>query len=177
MTTFNLNGHAVSVHSPDDAPLLWVIRDELGPHRNQIRLRYRLLWRVHRACGGRAHSILHHTRRRCRWRQGDDDRGARSRGETSATDCLDRVAGSSVRLLPVGTDHAGRHAAEGLSESHRPGHQRGHGWKSLSMHDVHPDTQGDQTGGVENARRSDHVDSLSAHGLERDLSSRRAATF
>lgn len=30
MTTFNLNGRAVSVHSPDDAPLLWVIRDELG---------------------------------------------------------------------------------------------------------------------------------------------------
>jgi isoquinoline 1-oxidoreductase subunit alpha len=30
MTTFNLNGHTVSVRSPDDAPLLWVIRDELG---------------------------------------------------------------------------------------------------------------------------------------------------
>ena len=30
MTTFQLNGRAVSVHSPDDAPLLWVIRDELG---------------------------------------------------------------------------------------------------------------------------------------------------
>ena len=30
MTTFQLNGRVVSVHSPDDAPLLWVIRDELG---------------------------------------------------------------------------------------------------------------------------------------------------
>jgi isoquinoline 1-oxidoreductase alpha subunit len=30
MTTFQLNGRAVSVHSPADAPLLWVIRDELG---------------------------------------------------------------------------------------------------------------------------------------------------
>ncbi len=30
MTKFNLNGRDVSVHSPDDAPLLWVIRDELG---------------------------------------------------------------------------------------------------------------------------------------------------
>lgn len=29
MTTFNLNGRTVSVESPDDAPLLWVIRDEL----------------------------------------------------------------------------------------------------------------------------------------------------
>ena len=30
MTTFNLNGRTVSVHSPDDAPLLWVIRGEVG---------------------------------------------------------------------------------------------------------------------------------------------------
>ena len=30
MTTFNLNDRTVSVHSPNDAPLLWVIRDELG---------------------------------------------------------------------------------------------------------------------------------------------------
>jgi len=30
MTTFTLNGRTVSVQSPDDAALLWVIRDELG---------------------------------------------------------------------------------------------------------------------------------------------------
>ena len=30
MTTFTLNDRPVSVHSADDAPLLWVIRDELG---------------------------------------------------------------------------------------------------------------------------------------------------
>jgi isoquinoline 1-oxidoreductase subunit alpha len=30
MTTFELNGRAVSVHSSDDTPLLWVIRDEVG---------------------------------------------------------------------------------------------------------------------------------------------------
>jgi len=30
MITFQLNGRVVSVHSPQDAPLLWVIRDELG---------------------------------------------------------------------------------------------------------------------------------------------------
>jgi isoquinoline 1-oxidoreductase alpha subunit len=30
MTTFELNGRTVSVHSADDTPLLWVIRDELG---------------------------------------------------------------------------------------------------------------------------------------------------
>ena len=30
MNTINLNGRTVSVHSPDDVPLLWVLRDELG---------------------------------------------------------------------------------------------------------------------------------------------------
>ena len=30
MTTFDLNGRTVSVRSPDDTPLLWVIRDEFG---------------------------------------------------------------------------------------------------------------------------------------------------
>jgi isoquinoline 1-oxidoreductase alpha subunit len=30
MTKFNLNGRTVSAHSPDDTPLLWVIRDEMG---------------------------------------------------------------------------------------------------------------------------------------------------
>ncbi|MGA9529944.1 MAG: (2Fe-2S)-binding protein [Terriglobales bacterium] len=30
MSTFNLNGRKVSVQGPQDAPLLWVIRDELG---------------------------------------------------------------------------------------------------------------------------------------------------
>src|SRR3981189_578820 len=30
MTTFDLNARTVSVRSPDDTPLLWVIRDELG---------------------------------------------------------------------------------------------------------------------------------------------------
>jgi hypothetical protein len=38
----------------------------------------------------------------------------------------------------------GRHASEGLSESHRPGHERGDGWKPLPLHDSHSDTQGHQ---------------------------------
>ncbi|WP_309643775.1 2Fe-2S iron-sulfur cluster-binding protein [Phenylobacterium sp.] len=30
MSTFQLNGRTVTVRDPDDAPLLWVIRDDLG---------------------------------------------------------------------------------------------------------------------------------------------------
>ena len=33
MTTFDINGQTVSVHSPDDTPLLWAIRDELDSFR------------------------------------------------------------------------------------------------------------------------------------------------
>lgn len=30
MTTFNVNGRSIGTNAPPDAPLLWVIRDELG---------------------------------------------------------------------------------------------------------------------------------------------------
>ena len=30
MTTFQINGRTVTVKAPDDSPLLWVIRDEIG---------------------------------------------------------------------------------------------------------------------------------------------------
>src|ERR1700732_168885 len=30
MTSFEINGRTVSVRTPEDAPLLWAIRDELG---------------------------------------------------------------------------------------------------------------------------------------------------
>ena len=30
MTTFRLNGREVTVQGPDDAPLLWAIRDDAG---------------------------------------------------------------------------------------------------------------------------------------------------
>jgi isoquinoline 1-oxidoreductase alpha subunit len=81
MTAFNLNGRTVSVHSPNDVPLLWVIRDELGLTGTKF------------GCG--------------------------------------------IGFCGACTVHV-----------------EGDGWKSLSMHDIYPDTQGDQTGGVEDARRS-----------------------
>lgn len=36
MTTFDLNGRTVSVHSTDDTPLLWTIRDEFGLTRTKF---------------------------------------------------------------------------------------------------------------------------------------------
>ena len=118
MTTFDLNGRTVSVQSPDDAPLLWVIRDELGLTGTKFGCGIGF-------CGACTVHVEGRATRSCITSVGavagakvTTIEGLDPAGETSAADCLDRTAGSSMRLLPVGTDHAGRHAAEGLSEPH-----------------------------------------------------------
>src|ERR1700683_4564613 len=70
-----------------------------------------------------------------------------------------------MRLLSIGTDHAGRHTSEGLPESHRSGHQCGDGWEPLPLHDLHSDTQGHQARSGENARRNRPMNNLSPHGF------------
>ena len=60
MTTFDLNGRTVLARSPDDTPLLWVIRDEAWSHGNEIRLRNWFLWCLHRACGRTRNAILYY---------------------------------------------------------------------------------------------------------------------
>ena len=153
MTTFDLNGRTVSVRSPDDAPLLWVIRDELGLTGTKFGCGIGM-------CGACTVHVEGRATRSCITPVGavaganvTTIEGLDPAGQASAANRLDRTAGSSMRLLPIGTDHAGRHAAEGLSQSHRPGHQRGDGRECLSLHDLRADPQGHQAGGGENARR------------------------
>ena len=95
MTTFNLNGRAVSVHSPDDAPLLWVIRDELGLTGTKFGCGIGFCGACTVHVEGRATRSCITSRRRCRWRRGDDDRGARSRRGNIRY----RRPGSSCRFL------------------------------------------------------------------------------
>ena len=64
MTTLDLNGRTLSVQSPDDTPLLWVIRDEFGLTGSKFGCE----WRLHRSCGWSTHAIMHHRSRRCRRR-------------------------------------------------------------------------------------------------------------
>lgn len=54
MTTFEINGRTVSVHSPDDTPLLWD-----RSHRLQIWL-WDLLRRLHGACRRTRDEILYY---------------------------------------------------------------------------------------------------------------------
>ena len=84
MTTFELNGRSVSVNSPDDTPLLWVIRDEAWSHGNQIRLRDWILRRLHGACGRTRDEVLHHLPWCRRGSEDHDHRRARSAGQASA---------------------------------------------------------------------------------------------
>src|SRR5579862_490231 len=115
---------------------------------------------------GRARDkIMHYCRRRSRQRERDHDRGARPRRQASRASRLDRTPGSSMRLLSIGTDHAGRYTPQGLPESYRPGHQRSDGRKPLPLHDLHSNTQGHQARGLENAGRSRPINNLSPHGF------------
>ena len=89
MTKFNLNGRDVSVHSPDDAPLLWVIRDELGLTGTKFGCGIGMCGACTVHVDGRATRSCITAVRRGRRRQGDDHRGTPPGGETSATNCLD----------------------------------------------------------------------------------------
>ena len=65
-TTLNINGaeHTIeTLNDPDEMPLLWALRDNLGTHRNQIRLRGGAVRRLHRACGRRGRARLRHADR------------------------------------------------------------------------------------------------------------------
>ena len=85
MTTFELNGRSVSVHSPDDTPLLWVIRDEIGLAGTKFGCGIGFLRRLHGARGRTSDEIVHHPAWRRRRGEDHDDRRARSAGQASAT--------------------------------------------------------------------------------------------
>ena len=112
MTKFNLNGRDVSVHSPDDAPLLWVIRDELGLTGTKFGCGIGM-------CGACTVHVDGRATRSCITAVGavagakvTTIEGLHPEGKHPLQTAWTRVAGSSMRLLPIGTDHAGRHAAE-----------------------------------------------------------------
>ena len=68
-----------------------------------------------------------------------------------------RLIGRDTMALdvPSKVNGQGRYAAEGLPQSHRPGHQRGHGRQRLPLHDLPANPQSHQARGRQNARGSD----------------------
>ena len=62
MPSLTVNGKIREFDAEPDTPLLWVLREQLGPHRHQIRLRRRAVRRLHRAHRRRADALLRASR-------------------------------------------------------------------------------------------------------------------
>jgi len=54
----NVNGKTYQADVDPRTPLLWVLRDTIGPDRHQVRLRHRPVRRLHRTCAGVATRLL-----------------------------------------------------------------------------------------------------------------------
>ncbi len=87
--------------------------------RHQVRLRRRLLRRLHRARGGPRRARLPGHARRRRRPPLHDDRGALRRRQPPLPDRLDRGRRRAVRLLPARHDPRGRRAALARAASRR----------------------------------------------------------
>ena len=144
MITFTLNGRTVTVRSPEDSPLLWVIRDELGLTGTKFgcgigqcgACTVHLDGRATRSCitplaavaGAKVTTI----------------EGLDGGEQAPPAERLARASGPSVRLLPAGADHAGLHVAQGLSRADGPRHRRGDEREPVPLHGVPANPSGDQ---------------------------------
>src|SRR5437660_2671635 len=89
------------------------------PHRNEVRLWHRAVWRVYRAPGRRGHTLVRDADRRGGRQARHDDRRTVSQPLPRGPEGLDRGGCAPVRLLPVGPDHGGRRAAREERQSER----------------------------------------------------------
>ncbi len=80
---FTVNGQSVRVDADGDAPLLSVLRDELGLRGTQVRLRHRAMRRLHGADRRRAGLCLHPRGRHARRQEHHHDRGTGGNGALS----------------------------------------------------------------------------------------------
>src|SRR5256886_2100052 len=94
------------------------------PHRHEVRLWHRAVWRVYRAPGRRGHALVRDADRRGGRQARHDDRGPVSQPLPRGPEGLDRGGCAAVRLLPVGPDHGGGRAAREDRQSERCRHRR-----------------------------------------------------
>ena len=142
-TTLNVNGKAVVVQSPPDTPLLWVLRDDAGPHRHEVRLRRRPVRRLHRARRRPADPLLLDAGRRAGRQEVTTIEGLRRR----AIRC--RWPGSRRDVPQCGYCQSGQimSAAALLrrnAAAHRRRHRRRHGRQHLPLRHLPAHPRGDQ---------------------------------
>jgi len=102
---------AASVVSPGSA----------GADRHQIQMPQRAVRDLHRACGRRGGTQLHHPDEEPGREKNPYYRGAERRGGTSAAEGLEEVQSAAVRLLPERAVDAGCGAARKKSAADRQG--------------------------------------------------------
>src|SRR5262245_41269197 len=92
----------------------------------------------------RRDAVVHHAGQRGDRRDHDARRARERRQAASAAASVDRRAGAAVRLLSERPDPHGEGAARPQSEPDRRRDPRRHGRRAVPLHDVLPDSAGDQ---------------------------------
>ena len=124
------------------------------PDRREVRLRRRLLRRLHGARRQPGHARLRHAPRRDRRCRHHDDRGARAgRPPASGAGSLSRGRGLPVRLLHAGDGDGSGRPASRQSRADRSGHREGARPQRLPLRHLPAHRSRDQTGGGEAEER------------------------
>ena len=148
----NVNGHTRPVEVEADAPLLWVIRDELNLTGTKFGCGVG-------ACGACTVHVNGKPMRSCVLPvsavadEDHDDRRDRRGGLERRTSRMDSASGAAMRLLPVGIHHGGERLIGQQSRAHGRGTRDGCD-QHLPLRHVHADARRRQFVGRRGRRRS-----------------------
>ena len=145
MLTFNINGQSREVDTPEDMPLLWVLRD----HLNLVGTKYGC---GVAQCGACTVHVDGKPVRSCQLTVGDVGTRAVTTIEgigntpngAKVQQAWMEAAVPAMRLLPGRPDHVGHGAARQQPPPRRFRYRRGHGGQSLPLRHLYPHPPGDQ---------------------------------
>ena len=148
MTSVTVNGRRYDVDLPDDTPLLWALRDELGLTGTKFGCGMAL-------CGACTVHVDGQPVRACQTpisavgdQQDHHHRGRRRRpGRPRGAGGLGGPRRAAVRLLSGGPDHVGDRLAQAQPQAHRRRDRRGHERQHLPLRDLLAHPPGHQAGG------------------------------
>ena len=141
---------------PGDTPLLWVLRDNLEPHRHQVRLRHGAVRRLHGLPRRQAGALVPDAAVVAQGRRRDhDDRRPQDQGGAGRAGGVGEARRAAVRLLPVGPGDGRRGAAREEEEADRRRHRRRDDGQPLPLRHLRPHPRRDQGSGEEPRHEGD----------------------